>query len=184
MAFAFDIETTGLDPALCEVTCVCAVGEGFEKCWMPAQDGPPHEFFQMMDDAPFLVAFNGCKFDINFLQKVYGLPAERVGAWVLKLRDAYEASKLAFNRGFSLNHFLEANGLDSKSSTGSEALVMAQEGRWDELREYCMGDARLAWQSMKSGVFILPFTGGRGLDIVRWRVLLPAGPFGVRQWRE
>jgi len=166
-AFAFDIETTGLDPSTGSVTCVCACGEDLERCWLPGKGEALEEFFEMMDRAPFLVAFNGCRFDLNYLQVCYGLSAGRVGAWVLKLRDAYEASRLAFGRGFSLNQFLDANGLGAKTSTGCEAVAMAREGRWDELREYCMADARLAWQVTKPGVFLLPFLGVR-LDIVKW----------------
>jgi len=169
LSFAFDIETTGLNPEIHAVTCICVCGEGFERCWMPLQDGRPESFFEMMDAADFLVAFNGVKFDLNFLQCVYSLSNERVGKWVLKLRDSYEASYLAFKKTFSLNRFLEVNDLQSKISCGAEAVVMANEGRWDDLREYCMADAALAWISMRTGVFKLPFAGFSSLDVVNWR---------------
>lgn len=166
--FSFDIETTGLDPSTNLVTCICACGDGFEKCWMPTLEGRPDSFFDMMDQAEFLVSFNGVRFDLNFLSTVYRLDPGRVGRWVLKLRDAYEASRLAFDKGFSLNHLLEANGFETKISTGSEAVAMARDGRWDELREYCMSDAALAWISMRTGVFVLPFTKGKVLNLAVW----------------
>jgi len=167
-AFAFDIETTGLDPHTNQVTCICACGDGFERCWMPTLEGRPDSFFEMMDRAQFLVSFNGVRFDLNFLSVVYNLDQNRVGNWILKLRDAYEASTLALDKRFSLNHLLEANGLQPKISTGSEAVAMAREGRWDELREYCMSDAALAWISMRTGVFVLPFTKGKVLNLAAW----------------
>lgn len=164
--FAFDIETTGLDPLKDKVTCICICGKDFEHCWLPMLEGRPESFFEFMDRAPFIVAFNGVSFDINFLQKQYDLPDERVGSWVLKLRDVCEASHLAFDRRFSLNKFLSCNHYQTKISTGAEAVLMAQEGRWDEIREYCMSDATLTWLSMEAGHFALPI--GINLDLVNW----------------
>lgn len=45
----------------------------------------------------------------------------------------------------SLQRFAVFFDLGFKSSCGSEAVLMADEGRWDELESYCMQDARLTF---------------------------------------
>ena len=49
------------------------------------------------------------------------------------------------SRAMSLQRFACFFGLGFKSSSGSEAVLMAEEGRWDELESYCMQDARLTF---------------------------------------
>jgi hypothetical protein len=144
---AFDIETTGLDPETCMVTCVCAydADRGIERSFVfqRGDSEPAWEFLQMLDDAPLLCAFNGVRFDLPFLARRWGVPDERVGAWVRKMVDPFEACKLALNRTFSLNKLLVANGLPVKTGSGLEAVRMAEEGRWGELAEYCMHDTKM-----------------------------------------
>lgn len=142
---AFDLETTGLDPRTCNVTCACAYDPdaGIDRLFFfarPEHCDPFEEFFALLDSAERLCAFNGARFDIPFLQARYGLSDARVGGWMLKLYDLYEACRLGFDAGFSLNSLLSANGMDSKTGTGADAIVLAREGRWEELGEYCRQD--------------------------------------------
>ena len=68
----------------------------------------------------------------------YGIDDSRVGSWVLKLLDVYEGTYKAFGGAFPLNRLLQANGMESKTGTGREAIELARAGRWPELGEYCM----------------------------------------------
>lgn len=147
---AFDLETTGLDPCLDVVTCASAYDPevGIERVFFfnargdPEQaDDTPESFFSLLDAADRLCAFNGARFDIPFLQVRYGIPDARVGRWMLKLYDLYEASRLAFDSGFSLNALLSANGLKSKTGTGGDAVGLARDGDWQTLADYCLQDA-------------------------------------------
>lgn len=61
-----------------------------------------------------------------------------MGSWVLKLLDVYEGTHKAFGGAFPLNRLLQANGMESKTGTGGEAIELARAGRWEELGEYCM----------------------------------------------
>lgn len=155
---AFDIETTGLDPERCEVTCACAYdGAGVERTFVFEPAGPrrsdhprdygfaggwghPEEFMALLDAAPRLCAFNGVRFDVPFLCRRWGVPAWRAAAWVAKLLDPFEASRLGLGRTFGLEALLRANGLQGKTGSGKEAVRMAAEGRWAELGAYCMHD--------------------------------------------
>lgn len=171
---AFDIETTGLDPGACEVTCACAYdGRGTERAFVFEPGGPrrsdhprdygfeggwgdPEEFMGLLDAAPRLCAFNGVRFDLPFLARRWGVPDARVGAWVRKLFDPFEACRLGLGRTFSLERLLAANGLRGKTGSGLEAIAMAREGRWAELAEYCMHDTRMTHAAAAMGALALP----------------------------
>ena len=150
---AFDLETTGLDPALCRVTCACLYGDTEQapvrqtflfKGVDQAEDlRLREEFMAALDAAPYLCAFNGVRFDIPFMQQAWGVEPDRAAAWVRKTFDVFEACKLAFSRTFGLDRLLEMNGLEGKSGSGKHAIVMAAEGKWEALGDYCMQDTRM-----------------------------------------
>ena len=155
---AFDIETTGLDPSRCHVTAACIYGTDrhghlLQETFLfkgiasrPPEDLHAAErFMSLLDASQRLCAFNGIRFDIPFLLTAWGIPPPRAEAWVLKTFDIFEACKLAINTTFSLNTLLAANGLESKSGTGSHAITLATTGQWDELGAYCMQDTRLTF---------------------------------------
>lgn len=154
---AFDIETTGLRE--CDsVTCVCAYdpdrGVEFSAC---TPDGRAcEEFLQLLDAAPLLCAFNGVRFDVPFLARRWGVPRERVGRWVCKLVDPYEACRSALGVTFSLDRVLEANGVPCKTGSGLQAVEMAREGRWADLAEYCMHDTKKTHALLRLGEIALP----------------------------
>jgi hypothetical protein len=141
---AFDLETTGLDPEVDEITCACAYDPdaGVDRTFFFRGEAgdTPEALFALLDASERLCAFNGARFDLPFLQVRYALSDARVGSWALKLYDLYEACRLGFGSGFSLNALLAANGFDSKTGTGGDAVVLAREGRWEELGAYCRQD--------------------------------------------
>jgi hypothetical protein len=154
---AFDIETTGLSDRD-SVTCVCAYdadrGIAFSKC---IPDGSCCEdFLVLLDEAPCLTAFNGVKFDVPFITKRWNVAPERVGAWIKKLVDPFEACKLALRKTFSLNKLLEKNDIDCKTGSGKEAVEMAKQGRWAELELYCMNDTKKTHDLVKKNRLLLP----------------------------
>jgi hypothetical protein len=157
---AVDIETTGLDPRVDDVTCACVYDAegGVARSFVFMRDGPGarEEFLALLDAAPRLCAFNGVRFDLPFLARRWGLAPERVGAWVRKLVDPFEASKLALNRTFSLDRLLAANGLSGKTGSGLHAVTLAREGRWDELADYCMHDTRMTHAAVALPALLLP----------------------------
>jgi len=53
--------------------------------------------------------------------------------------------RVLYSRPMSLQRFACFFDLGFKSSSGVEAVLMAEEGRWDELESYCMQDARLTF---------------------------------------
>ena len=161
---AFDIETTGLAYSAPDVvlTCACAYDPeaGIRARFVPALGDDMEAFFRLLDQAEQLCAFNGAKFDVPFMQQQYGLPDARVGAWQLKLFDVFQACKLGLDRTFSLNALLDANGMESKTDSGLNAVRMAREGDWDRLAEYCMQDTVKTYQVSNLEMILLPSKAG------------------------
>jgi DNA polymerase elongation subunit (family B) len=155
---AFDIETTGLDAETCDVTCACAYDpdRGIERSFVFSQGGSPEEFVSLLDEAPRLCAFNGVRFDVPFLAKRWNISDEKVGQWMLKMIDPFEACKLALGQTFSLNKLLSENGLEGKTGSGLDAVNMAKDGRWDELAEYCMHDTKVTHAAVVLPVIQIP----------------------------
>ena len=156
---AFDIETTGLDREHCLVTVVCTedfrTGErrAYEFARVAAEGDSGRERARLtaalvaaFDGADSLCAFNGVRFDIPFLHKALRLSELTVAGWLLKTSDILEACRLEVfgpRHTFSLNLLCEFNNVPMKTSSGCEAVRMAAEGRWHELREYCADDVRI-----------------------------------------
>jgi hypothetical protein len=147
---AFDIETLGLNPMqlgnCVTVASIYDPSRGISRTFNFLTGAEPEDFLKELDAAPRLCAFNGARFDIPFLAKIWSLPPVRVHAWMAKLFDVYEVCKLAANKTFSLNALLRENGLESKTGTGLEAVEMAKRGDYMKLESYCMMDTRLTHQ--------------------------------------
>ena len=170
---AFDLETTGLDPHTDKITCAAAYDPdaGIDRAFLLGRGEDPEEFLALLDAADRLCAFNGARFDLAFLRHSLGVSAERVRSWRLKLHDVFEACKLALNITFSLDALLELNGLPGKTGSGCDAIRLAAERRWPELREYCLNDTRRTFAVSTLACIRLPKTrGGITLD--------PHGRFG------
>jgi len=154
---SFDIETTGLKSDAA-VTCACAwdpdSGVDYREC--TPTGAPLRRFMELLDSAPLLCAFNGVRFDLPFLAKRWNVPADRVGRWVAKLVDPFEACRQALGKTFSLDKALCANGIACKTGSGAEAVVMARQRKWAELMEYCMADTKKTRELVKLERVLLP----------------------------
>ncbi|OQA58142.1 MAG: DNA polymerase II [Candidatus Omnitrophica bacterium ADurb.Bin277] len=98
------------------------------------------ELDKRLQTADLIIGFNIRRFDMPVLQpylfkSVAELP-------VLDLLDDIE--KVRGHRA-SLDSVARATLKKGKSGDGAEALVLFKEGRWDELKKYCLDDVRLTW---------------------------------------
>jgi len=145
---SFDLETTGLG-AHDTITCVGIVGPDFEVAFTfgprDSFENNRAEILDILDRAPLLCSFNGPSFDIPMLQRCFGLDDQRVGSFMQKIVDPLYAAKalLGTRACAKLDVILALNGLQTKTSSGLEAVKMAREARWDELADYCLSDTRL-----------------------------------------
>lgn len=171
---AFDLETTGLDPARDRITCAAAYDPdtGIERVFFFPLGDDPEAFMRLLDDAERLCAFNGAEFDMAFIAAQLGASSERQRAWRLKLHDVYVACKWGLGTTFPLQALLEANGLQGKTGTGGDAVRLFREGRWTELGDYCLHDTRMTHRVSSLESIVIP----------KWEEgarMLPTGAFRV-----
>lgn len=169
---AFDLETTGLDPVSDRITCAAVYDpkRGIERAFLFALGDDPEEFMLHLDHAERLCAFNGAEFDLAFVAAQFGASQERQRAWRLKLHDVYVACRLGLGVTFPLQALLEANGLQGKTGSGSDAVRLFREGRWTELADYCLHDTRMTHRVSSLPSIVIPKWAG-GLR------MLPTGAF-------
>lgn len=94
---AFDIETTGLDKDIHDVTVVCFYGElhgkHFEQTFNFKRDGfaaHAEACKEVMRNAEVLVAINGFRFDVPFLGHFLHVSQSEMMSWLVKLHDPCE----------------------------------------------------------------------------------------------
>ncbi len=110
----------------------------------PHGRGPFEGALALFDEADAIVAYNGFGFDLRVLSKYYGLSKDarhRRLQHRLKLLDPMVRIAHALDVRFpGLDDLLKHNGLGGKTSNGLEAIKMWEEGRREELEEYCAAD--------------------------------------------
>jgi DNA polymerase III epsilon subunit-like protein len=169
---AFDIETTGLSKHRDRITVTAIYDEeqGLVEnfCFTELAGGEvvyredyltiAEQFMHCLDTADMLCAFNGVGFDIPFIQLQFQVAADRVQRWVMKTLDIHQICKtvLAPKRTFGLNHVLGVNGFEVKTGDGLIAVKQAHAGKWKELQDYCMDDARLTYEVSRLNRILIP----------------------------
>ena len=162
----FDIETTGLDALRDEVTMICsqdlATGRrtsynfGLPSSQDQSVDALIEELIKDFDEADCLCAYNCIRFDLPFMQQALHLHVDVITRWVLKTVDPLEFLRLSGHSTTSLDKICIHNNIVSKSSTGLQAIKMAQEGLWEELEEYCQQDVSILCVLLKQRTFNHP----------------------------
>ena len=144
----FDIETTGLDARKHAVTVVSTqdfrsgrrVSYEFARTRVEAPErlaALAEEMVLAFEEASSLCAFNGVRFDLPFLKTAFSLDTATITRWVLKTSYILESSRLLHGTTFSLDLLCQTNSMATKISSGLQAIAMAAERRWDDLRAYC-----------------------------------------------
>jgi hypothetical protein len=153
---AFDIETLGLihEKPLPEITCVCMCDStGKNHCFQiwkhPDRSSNEAAILDLLDAAETLCGYNAVLFDLEYIRigfQHHVISEERMAAWVGKCIDPYMCARYLSDTGCKMQHMLELNGLESKTGSGADAIVMARAGQWEELMAYCLMDAQLTLQ--------------------------------------
>ena len=151
---AFDIETMGLlhETPLPEITCICLY-DGVEATCLRFMTDDLDERMRntdrviaLLDGADRIVGFNAVGFDLEFMRRSLSIDDARMQTWRRKCVDPYLCALYAVGVGGSMQRMLELNALGNKTADGGSAILMAREGRWDELFQYCLMDARLVYE--------------------------------------
>ena len=154
----------------CQATCVCAIAIDADlilRCasepseieyilkehskqavfWRDeAEKGhdPFETLLRWFDEAEAIVAYNGLHFDFPLLKKHYGRNGgQRYFAHRCKTLDSYKLILAATDQSIGLNALLQANGFETKTGSGLEAIQWWHEGKRMKLRSYCMQDVKV-----------------------------------------
>ena len=172
-----------LDPAQAERAIELGTMQTF---W---RDGDTHRdmraLVRLLDKAEMIVGFNLVGFDWIVMKKYYhNRPLyERHRA---KTHDVFSRVRDATGVWYKLDRLLALNGLGMKTADGLEAIRMWEEGRRDELQDYCESDVRQCARLALRGTLDVDAADGMPLDnhnfgiaaaltALRFAVALPLG---------
>jgi len=162
MALAIDIETmerlhvVPLPP----ITCICMYDAAEDKKYqlkfwkIPDDEREKNKslVLSLLDRSTCIIGYNVVMFDLEFIKRSFPdcVDDKRMSDWVLKTVDPFMFLKYIFKNTCKLDSLLVLNKLNSKSGSGSNAIVLAEEERWQELLDYCMDDTMLTYQLFSS----------------------------------
>ena len=190
---AFDIETMGFlhTKPLPPITCVCLYAPGIEyklrffKVSDEEFEANKVKLFELLDAAPCLAGFNAVHFDLEYIRVFFNVDITK---WVLKCKDPFMAAKHILKNTCGLNFLLELNGMGAKTGSGGDAVLLAEQGQWDKLLDYCLMDARLTYDlcALPSIIFSTFLTGKTDEDLM-WHFDIKKNQeryIGTYQWQE
>lgn len=106
------------------------------------------EFQVGLDNTDALVGFNNQHFDDNLIKaNGFNIPDNIINYDILA--EIWEGAGLGrvfvypTHAGFSLGAICEANGIGSKTGTGANAAILWQQGKEQEVIDYCINDIKL-----------------------------------------
>jgi len=156
-----DIETRGLDRHSDDITVIAVVSEDtatpkcapvehmFNICLMDPRESKA-AVCRLLDECDRIVAYNGIGFDIPFMaQWAYAAEGHAVvalaeRAWNAKTLDFFQLAETLLGAKVGMQKMCTDNGLAvSKSATGKQAVLWADQEEWEKLENYCMQDVKV-----------------------------------------
>lgn len=148
----FDLETTGLNASIGnKITCICAIDSDGNKfsCVEPQEELMVKSFLKWLSDKPpsdySFVSANGVGFDIPFIliRSLFFLePLTKVELNALLNRKHFDLMTIT-SRFVSLDNLAILFKCKRKTGKGSDAIVLYQQNKMQELAEYCMNDVEM-----------------------------------------
>lgn len=140
------------------------VGNSSSTCALEMNAKDVTDFNKLVAEADWCVGFNNYRFDNNVLaaneimvptEKTYDILRE------LWIADGLDPDKYNFatHRGTGLDACAKANGLPGKTGDGLNAAILWQQGRRNEVIDYCLNDVAITKALLErviEGEFIHP----------------------------
>lgn len=105
------------------------------------------EVFAIFEKASYLVGYNISGFDLPVLQAYYPGDVTHFAAF-----DLMDDIRSKIGRRLALNDIASATLGTKKSGHGLMAIDYYKEGKWDELKKYCMDDTMITKQLFDYGI--------------------------------
>ena len=178
---AIDIETLGRnnETPLPPITCICIYnGLTQAKHALRFWKMTPEEVeanlkivIEELDNADYIAGYSVVLFDLDFIRATFQIPQQQMTSWVLKCIDPFMCAKYLLKNTCKLNDMLAINGLASKTGSGSDAIILAKEEKWEQLLDYCMMDTTLTYElcSLNWIVFSPMLKGKWEPELEKWR---------------
>jgi len=97
-----------------------------------------NNLFPILENSSYIVGFNINSFDLPVLQPYYPGDIKHFRTF-----DILDDIKRILGRRLSLNDTIKATLGKKKTGHGLEAIDFYKEGKWEELKKYCMADVML-----------------------------------------
>jgi DEAD/DEAH box helicase domain-containing protein len=105
------------------------------------------ELFPILENCSYIIGFNINSFDLPVLQPYYPGDINH-----FKTFDILDDIKRILGRRLSLNDTIRATLDKKKTGHGLEAIDFYKEGKWNELKKYCLDDVMLTKELFEYGV--------------------------------
>jgi len=187
---AFDIETLerlNVVP-LPPITCICMYEDEtkqqhklrFWKLPLEEYESNKNIVINSLDKADCIVGYNAVLFDLEFIKQSFGISNEKMTRWVCKTTDMFMLCKYILKSTCKLDTLLTMNKLSNKSGSGKNAIVLANESKWEDLLDYCMDDTMLTYS------LFLNCTSIKVSDVteIQWNIFCQGQKFPIIQWRK
>lgn len=106
-----------------------------------------NNLFPILENASYIIGFNINSFDLPVLQPYYHGDIKH-----FKTFDILDDIKQIIGRRLSLNDVIKATLDKKKTNQGLEAIDFYKEGKWEELKKYCMADVMLTKELFDYGI--------------------------------
>ncbi len=103
--------------------------------------------FPILENASYIIGFNNKSFDIPVLQGYYPGNVEFFHQF-----DILEDIREKIGHRLALNDIIKATLGKAKTGHGLQAIDFYREGKWEELKKYCLDDALLTHELFEYGV--------------------------------
>ncbi len=103
--------------------------------------------FPILENSSYIVGFNINSFDLPVLQPYYPGDIKH-----FKTFDILDDIKKILGKRLSLNDIIKATLNKKKTGHGLEAIDFYKEGKWNELKKYCMDDVMLTKELFDYGI--------------------------------
>lgn len=104
------------------------------------------ELFPLLETSSYIIGFNVKSFDLPVLQSYY--PGKLYNFPVF---DLLEDIRGKIGRRLSLNDLIFATLGKKKTGHGLQAIELYKEGKWEELKKYCLDDVMLTKELFEFG---------------------------------
>jgi DEAD/DEAH box helicase domain-containing protein len=130
-----------------------------------------NNLFPILENCSYIIGFNINSFDLPVLQAYYPGNIKH-----FKTLDILDEIKKNLGRRLSLNDAILATLGKKKTGHGLQAIDFYKEGKWEELKRYCLDDVMLTKELFEYGVsnkkiYFLNENGKIGID-VDWKKYL------------